>query len=60
MMSPYEMEFMADERVREMHEAAATRWLLRSTAPTRAAGPALRTRFVDRLARVTMRRAEAR
>ena len=60
MMSQYQMEFMADERVRESHEAAAIRWLLRSTASTSAAGPAWRTRFVDRLARVTMRRAEAR
>lgn len=60
MMTQFQMEFMASERIREAHEAAAVRSALRSSGPTRPGAIAWRTRIADRLARVTLRWAAAR
>ena len=60
MMSQNQMEIIAGERIREAHEAAAARRLLRTTVPSRLTTPAWRTRLASVLGRATMRRAEAR
>jgi hypothetical protein len=59
MMTLYQMEFIARERMREERDAAEVRRLLRPAAELRSTGPSLRTRLAVILGRSTARWSEA-